>query len=59
MRTNDVLVVWPLDRLGRNLQDLLGFLNALDALGIQFVSLTEQMDTTTPTGCLLIQIFGA
>ena len=58
MRTNDFLAVWRLDRLGRDPQDLLGFLNALDAQGIQFVSLTEQMDTTTPTGRLVFQIFG-
>ena len=41
------------------LQDLLGFVNALDVQGIRFVSLTEQMDTTTPTGRLVFQIFGA
>ena len=59
MRTDDVLVVRRFDRLGRNLQELLGFVKALDGQGIQFVSLTEQMDTTTPTVSLSIQIFGA
>ena len=59
MRKNAVLVLWRLDRLGRNLQDLLGFVNALDAQGIQFVSLTERMNTTIPTGHRVFQIFGA
>ena len=59
MRGDDVLVVWRLDRLGRNLKDLLGFVNDLEVQGVQFVSLTEQMDTTTPTGRLVFQIFGA
>lgn len=59
LRPDDVLVVWRLDRLGRNLQDLLGFVNDLEAQDIQFVSLTEQMDTTSPMGKLVFQMFGA
>ena len=39
--------------------DLLGFVNALNAQGFQFVSLTEQMNTTTTMGRLVFQIFGA
>ena len=42
-----------------DLKDLLGFVNDLEVQGVQFVSLTEQMDTTTPTGRLVFQIFGA
>ncbi len=56
---DDVLVVWRLDRLGRNLKDLLGFVNELKARGVQFIALTEQMDTTTPRGQLVFHIFEA
>lgn len=59
LRPDDVLVVWRLDRLGRNLSDLLGFVTALEARGVQFVSLTEQMDTSTPMGQLVFQLCGA
>ena len=55
----DVLVVWRLDRLGRTLRDLLAFVGVLEAQGVQFVSLTEQKDTTTPMGKLVFQMFGA
>ena len=59
MRRDDVLVVWRLDRSGRNLKDLLTFVNDLEAQGVQFISLTWNMDTTTTMGRLLFQIFGA
>jgi DNA invertase Pin-like site-specific DNA recombinase len=53
------LVVWRLDRLGRNLQDLIGFVDGLNDGDVQFASLTEQMDTSTNMGRLIFQIFGA
>jgi putative DNA-invertase from lambdoid prophage Rac len=45
-----VMVVWRLDRWGRSLPDLVVTLRALTELGVGFVSLTEALDLTTPTG---------
>jgi putative DNA-invertase from lambdoid prophage Rac len=58
-RRFDVLVVWRLDRLGRNLRHLITLLEELQALGIAFVSLNEGIDATTPTGKLQMHILGA
>ena len=52
----DVLVVWKLDRLGRSLPHLVALLEALRGRGVQFRSLTEGMDTTTPSGELLFNM---
>ena len=49
-REVDVVVVWRLDRWGRSLPDLVVTLGELTELGIGFVSLTEALDLTTPTG---------
>ena len=59
LRPGDTLVVWCLDCLGRNLQDLIGFVNGLRDDDVQFTSLTEQMDTATHMGRLIFQFFGA
>jgi DNA invertase Pin-like site-specific DNA recombinase len=58
-RRFDVLVVWRLDRLGRNLRHLITLLEELNALGIAFVSLNEGIDATTPAGKLQMHILGA
>ena len=58
-RRFDVLVCWRLDRLGRNLKHLLLFLEELQALGVDFVSLAEGIDATTPAGRLQMHILGA
>ena len=58
-RRFDVLLVWRLDRLGRNLKHLIGLLDELNALGIAFVSLNEGIDATTPAGKLQMHILGA
>jgi DNA invertase Pin-like site-specific DNA recombinase len=55
----DVLVVWKLDRLGRSLSHLLAIVNSLRERQVAFRSLTEALDTTTPTGEFLFQVFGA
>ena len=49
-REVDVVVVWRLDRWGRSLPDLVVTLRELTDLGVGFVSLTEALDLTTPTG---------
>lgn len=49
-RELDVVVVWRLDRWGRSLPDLVVTLRELTELGVGFVSLTEALDLTTPTG---------
>ncbi len=50
LRTGDTLVVYELKRLGRNTKQLLALAEDFQANGIEFVSLTEQIDTTTPMG---------
>ena len=59
VKAGDCLVVWKLDRLGRSLSHLLTIVTDLKEKGVAFRSLTEQMDTTTPHGELLFQLFGA
>ena len=49
-REIDVVLVWRLDRWGRSVTDLLATLQKLEHLGVGFVSLTEALDLTTPTG---------
>src|ERR1700685_2417218 len=46
----DTLIVWKLDRLGRSLRDLITMLDDLKKQGVKFRSLTEHIDTDTPTG---------
>jgi DNA invertase Pin-like site-specific DNA recombinase len=58
-RRFDVLVVWRLDRLGRNLRHLILLLDELQALGIAFVTLGEGIDTSTPAGRLQLHILSA
>ena len=59
VRPGDVLVVWKLDRLARSLSHLLMIINTLKEKQVAFRSLTEGMDTTTPSGELLFHVFGA
>jgi putative DNA-invertase from lambdoid prophage Rac len=49
-REIDIVVVWRLDRWGRSVTDLLATLQELQHLGVGFVSLTEALDLTTPSG---------
>ena len=58
-RRFDVLVVWRLDRLGRNLRHLILLLDELQATGVAFVSLSEGIDATTPAGRLQLHVLGA
>ena len=59
LRPGDTLVVWRLDRLGRSLRHLIDTVTTLHERGIGFKSLTEQIDTTTPSGKLVFHVFGA
>ena len=58
-RQFDVLITWKLDRLARSVSHLLRALETFEALGIEFVSVTEQMDTTTPAGKMVFTVLGA
>jgi DNA invertase Pin-like site-specific DNA recombinase len=58
LKTGDTLTVWKLDRLGRSLRDLITMLDSLRDRGIKFRSLTEAIDTTTPTGRAMWQMIG-
>jgi DNA invertase Pin-like site-specific DNA recombinase len=59
LQRGDTLVVWKLDRLGRSLAHLIKIINDLKERNISFVSITEGMDTSTPSGELFFHIFGA
>lgn len=58
-RQFDALLVWRLDRLGRNLHHLVTCIEELTALGIAFVSLNEGIDTNTPAGRLQLHLLAA
>jgi len=58
-RRFDVICVWKFDRFARSVSHLLRALESFNALGIAFVSLSEQMDTTTPTGKMIFTVLGA
>ena len=59
LRAGDLLCVNKLDRLGRNLADLIRIVSDLEKQGIGFVSLSENIDTSTPSGVLTLHIFSA
>ena len=48
LRGGDTVVVWKLDRLGRSMQNLVDLMTTFDERGVQFRSLTESIDTSTP-----------
>ena len=59
-RSFDLVLVWKLDRLGRSLRHLLSVLDDLQAWGVGFASARDPgLDTTTPSGRLLLQVLGA
>jgi DNA invertase Pin-like site-specific DNA recombinase len=55
----DVVVVWKFDRFARSVSHLLRALDTFNSLAIAFVSLSEQIDTTTPTGKMIFTVLGA
>jgi len=58
-RRFDAVLVWKLDRFGRSLRHLVNSLAELEALGVAFVSLRDNLDLSTPSGRLMFQIIGA
>ena len=59
LRPGDVVVVTKYDRLSRSLQDLLGIVDLIRAMGAEFRSLAEDIDTTTPAGRLVFHVFAS
>lgn len=57
-REFDVVMAWSVDRLGRSLQDLVGFLSELHATGIDLYLDQQGIDTTTPAGKAMFQMLG-
>jgi DNA invertase Pin-like site-specific DNA recombinase len=55
----DAVVVWRFDRFARSVSHLLRALETFRSLGIEFVSLCEQVDTSTPTGKLVFTVLAA
>jgi len=55
----DAVVVWKFDRFARSVSHLLRALEAFQALGIHFVSLSESVDTSTPAGKMVFTVLGA
>lgn len=59
LRPEDTLVVWRLDRLGRDLHENIKLLDRIRATGAGFMSLTERIDMTTPMGRLMFHVVAA
>src|SRR6266446_2783766 len=58
-RRFDCVVVWKFDRFARSVSHLLRALETFKAQGIEFVSFSEQLDTSTPAGKLVFTVLGA
>ncbi|ENO7766614.1 TPA: recombinase family protein [Klebsiella pneumoniae] len=59
LKPGDVLVVWKLDRLGRSVRDLITLVSELQARGVNFRSLTDSIDTSTPAGRFFFHVMSA
>lgn len=55
----DKVVVWRFDRMARSVSHLLRVLETFKALGVEFISLSEQIDTSTPAGKMIFTVLGA
>ena len=59
VREGDVVIVSDISRIARNTKDLLTIIEKLNEKGVEFKSLKENIDTTTPQGKFMLSIFGA
>jgi len=59
LREGDTVVVWKLNRLSRSLKDVLYIMERITNAGAGFRSITENIDTTTPAGRMMMQMIGA
>jgi DNA invertase Pin-like site-specific DNA recombinase len=59
LRHFDAVVVWKFDRFARSVSHLLRALETFKSLGIEFVSLSEAVDTSTPAGKMIFTVLGA
>ena len=59
LREGDTLVVWKLDRIARSINNLLDIMKDLEDKGIKFRSITEGVETETPTGKMILIVMGA
>jgi len=59
MRQGDTLVVWKLDRLGRSVKNLVDLVGELHKRGVQFKSLTDAIDTGTPSGRFFFHVMAS
>jgi len=59
LREGDTLVVWKLDRLGRRVKQLVDLVGELQQQGVQFKSLTDAIDTGTPSGRFFFHVMAS
>lgn len=59
LREGDTLVVWKLDRLGRSVKQLVDLVGELHRQGVQFKSLTDSIDTSTPSGRFFFHVMAS
>ena len=59
LRAGDTLVVWKLDRLGRSVKHLVDLVGELQEQGVQFKSLTDSIDTGTPSGRFFFHVMAS
>jgi DNA invertase Pin-like site-specific DNA recombinase len=59
LREGDTVVVWKLDRLSRSLKDVLHIMERVAQAGAGFQPITENIDTTTPAGRMMMQMIGS
>ena len=58
-REFDLIMVWAIDRLGRSIQHLVGFMNDILAMDVDLYVHQQSIDTTTPSGRMIFSIFSA
>jgi DNA invertase Pin-like site-specific DNA recombinase len=59
VRSGDIVIVESISRIARNTRDLLAIISELTEKGVEFISLKESIDTTTPQGRFMLTVFGA